>query len=139
MKDASLSQAITKTPNKRNVILNIFFEFRFFQSKSTGLRPQKNIYLFPAYRVTKKKIQPGGRKKNFFSYFSEDLALPISFIQPIIANFQYTVSKKVSNNKARWIKRFFNIYKTRHIKRNYCVFKLFFCHVDFVFAVCFYV
>ena len=30
MKDASLSEAITKTPNKRNVILNIFFEFRFF-------------------------------------------------------------------------------------------------------------
>ena len=34
-----------------------------------------------------KKFQPGGRKKCFFTYFSEDLALAISFTHPIIAYF----------------------------------------------------
>ena len=49
-------------------------------------RPQKNIYLFPAYRVMKKN-SAGRPEKKFFSHVLEGLALPISFIQPIIAYF----------------------------------------------------
>ena len=35
----------------------------------TYLRPQKNIYLFPAYRVTKKKFSREARKKIVFHTF----------------------------------------------------------------------
>ena len=51
------------------------------------LRPQRMYILVSSVSGNEKIISAGRPKKMFFTYFSEDLALPISFMQPIIAYF----------------------------------------------------